>query len=63
MNKKTSEKWYKKIWVWLIISVSIIIIVFGVPLAINYFYTKITWFYTDWNGGSAFLNAPSIPTL
>ena len=40
MNKKTSKKWYKKIWVWLIISVSIIIIVFGVPLAINYFYTK-----------------------
>lgn len=25
MNKKTSKKWYKKIWVWLIISVSIII--------------------------------------
>ena len=53
MNKKTSKKWYKKIWVWLIISVSIIIIVFGVPLAINYFYTKVIWFHTDWNGGSA----------
>lgn len=47
-SNKDNDKWYKKWWLWLLIG---IIIIFVIPIVINFCYTEIDFCPTDWNGG------------
>lgn len=46
-------KWYKKRWIWLLAVGGFLLLFFGIPLIINWCYTKVKHFPTDWSGGDA----------
>lgn len=47
-KKSNDKKWYEKWWFWLLI---VIFVIFVIPIVINFCYTTVDFWPTDWNGG------------